>query len=80
MTDENSKEPKNVVAESNRLSEAITQLFVEEKTSAGTGVIALAISIGNAIRQFLKPDDLEANLARTIETIRRVASGQPPTN
>jgi len=78
MTDENSNVPNDRVAESTRLSKAITQLFVKEKTPAETGVLTLAISVGNAIRQFSKPGDLDANLTRTIETIRRVATSKPP--
>jgi hypothetical protein len=80
MTDENSNAPNNSMAESSRLSKAVSQLLAEEHAPAGAGILALSISIGNAIRKFSKPDNLEANLAQTIETIRRVATGQPPTN
>jgi len=80
MADENSNAPNSGIAESKRLTKAISQLLTEEKAPPGVGIFALSISLGNAIRQFSKPDELEANLARTIDTIRRVATGQAPTD
>ena len=80
MTDENSNAHNSGIPESKRLTQAISQLLTEEKAPPGVGILALSISIGNAIRQFSKPDELEANLTRTIGTIRRVATGQAPTD
>ena len=80
MTDENDNTPNSGTAESKRLTKAISQLLTEEKAPPGAGILALSISIGNAIRQFSKPDDVETNLARTIQTIRQVATGQTPTD
>ena len=80
MSDENGDVPNSGIAESKRLTKAISQLLIEQKAPPGAGIFALSVSMGNAIRQFSKPDELEANLERTVGTIRRVATGKAPTD
>jgi hypothetical protein len=77
MIDEKSSAASGTAQEAQRLSDAIAKLLVEEKAAANTGMIALCISMGNAIRRFSNPDDFEADLSKTMEIIRRVASGKP---
>jgi hypothetical protein len=78
MIDEKGNGPSDVAQEAQRLSDAIAKLLVEEKAAANTGMIALCIAMGNAIKQFSNPDDFDADLRKTIEIIRRVATGTPP--
>ena len=80
MSEEKGSGPGDVSQEAHRLSNAITKLFAEEKVAANTGVVALCISIGNAIKQFSNPDDLEDDLGKTLEVIRRVATDKPPVD
>ena len=80
MSDGNSNPNKDTMAEAERLSKAITQLFLDEQTPPETGVIALAVSIGGAIRQFSDAGDLERNLDQTVATIRRVATAGQARN
>lgn len=80
MFDENGSGPSSVVQEAQRLSNAIAELFGEEKAAANTGMIALCISMGNAIKQFSNPDDFEPDLRKTMAIIRRVATDKPPVD
>ncbi len=66
----------DVVSESNRLTNIIGQVFIDENTTPEVGVVTLAISIGYAIREASSPWLYEENIDAIARIIARIARGQ----